>query len=148
MIKSAVLSALVLSSTFAYNVQNEQNQDVQASGENNILESNFNEMDHEDRPRRRRVRKLNLQLFYLHNFVTSVGSFNAKPNKCYAAPRFASARMSGVRGTKGAMMFCSQANCTGRCFVALRSAGSQVNFIVNQLGGVWATSYSWIAPYF
>ncbi|OMH80004.1 hypothetical protein AX774_g6570 [Zancudomyces culisetae] len=105
-------------------------------------------MDDEDRPRRRKVRKLKFELF------NAVGCFGAstiayaKPNKCYSAANFAAVRMSCVNNNKGAMMFCSEANCTGKCFVVPRSAGSDINGIYYQIGNKAATSYSWIAPYF
>ncbi|OMH82290.1 hypothetical protein AX774_g4238 [Zancudomyces culisetae] len=146
MIKSAVLTALVLSSTFAYsvqdsqNAQNAQNQDVQGSGKSSVNESKFNEM----RPKKRRMQMI---LFRSTKFRLPQGTFYARPNKCYSASQFRGVRMGNVRGKKGVVMFCTLPNCMGRCHVVSRRITSQISDFSYQIRG-YATSYAWISPYF
>ncbi|OMH81272.1 hypothetical protein AX774_g5287 [Zancudomyces culisetae] len=156
MIKSVILSTLVASSALAFNSQNAQNQTLQGAGENNVLESNFNEMDYEHSPRRK---KMTVELFRVGSGYweplrvgrdpsQTQGTFNIKANKCYAAPEFAAVKMSGNHINKGAFLACKEANCGGVCYIHHMNQGSSINELWFALGNKFAVSYSWIAPYF
>ncbi|OMH81389.1 hypothetical protein AX774_g5156 [Zancudomyces culisetae] len=142
MIKSVILSTLVLSSAFAQSVQSPQSYNVQGYYENSVSESNFNEM-------RRDKRKMKIDLYYAYNYGGVLNTIYAEPNKCYPVNNKSSAKMGDVRGKKGAVMFCASTNCTGACVIVLRRSVSQIGNI-NSLYGASRNSFSvsWISPYF
>ncbi|OMH83019.1 hypothetical protein AX774_g3480 [Zancudomyces culisetae] len=144
MIKSVILKTLVASSAFAFSSHNAQNRTLPASGGNSVSESSFNEMNDECRPRRRRM---TVELYHGGGYVNLRGTFNVKPNKCYSAEPFSSAKMVRVQGNRGAFMVCKEPNCGGSCYVYNMNQGNQINDSWFYIGKAYAVSYYWITPY-